>query len=227
MKEALCWDPAPPNSTSRQPCPPYIVGMENEGFDGRWGTKPPITSNLDVVSSSPLDVVSSSPLDVVSSSPLDVVSSSPLDVVSSSPFDGVEKMNASQVVNVSAGNIIRDDARPFFMDGGVQENRQVDARRTTGRYDAWLPFLKKTSLIGYSISLITLTISFIILAALTKLRCPRNMLHLHLFASFILRAAVVLLRSSVLSSSMLTPSPTQTTTANLNPVVSITIPGGE
>ncbi|XP_018014912.2 parathyroid hormone/parathyroid hormone-related peptide receptor [Hyalella azteca] len=128
------------------------------------------------------------------------------------------------------------------MDGGVQENRQVDARRTTGRYDvgwtdysqclrrtedddddlslimAWLPFLKKTSLIGYSISLITLTISFIILAALTKLRCPRNMLHLHLFASFILRAAVVLLRSSVLSSSMLTPSPTQTTTANLNPV---------
>ncbi|XP_064091597.1 LOW QUALITY PROTEIN: secretin receptor-like [Macrobrachium nipponense] len=43
----------------------------------------------------------------------------------------------------------------------------------------------------------TLISSFVILASLRKLRCPRNLLHLHLFASFMLRAGVVLLRSSL------------------------------
>ncbi|XP_068213640.1 secretin receptor-like isoform X2 [Palaemon carinicauda] len=59
----------------------------------------------------------------------------------------------------------------------------------------WLPTIKQMSVIGYSVSLATLIISFIILASLRKLRCPRNLLHLHLFASFMLRAGVVLLRS--------------------------------
>ncbi|XP_037786442.1 secretin receptor-like [Penaeus monodon] len=54
------------------------------------------------------------------------------------------------------------------------------------------------SVVGYSVSLATLLISFVILASLRKLRCPRNLLHLHLFGSFMLRALVVLLKSSLL-----------------------------
>ncbi|XP_066989828.1 secretin receptor-like isoform X2 [Macrobrachium rosenbergii] len=63
--------------------------------------------------------------------------------------------------------------------------------------EEWLPTIKQMSVVGYSVSLATLIISFIILASLRKLRCPRNLLHLHLFASFMLRAGVVLLRSSL------------------------------
>ncbi|XP_063862315.1 parathyroid hormone/parathyroid hormone-related peptide receptor-like isoform X1 [Scylla paramamosain] len=62
----------------------------------------------------------------------------------------------------------------------------------------WLPTIKRMSLIGYSVSLATLVISFTILASLRRLRCPRNLLHLHLFGSFMLRALVVLLKSTLL-----------------------------
>ncbi|XP_047493446.1 secretin receptor-like [Penaeus chinensis] len=62
----------------------------------------------------------------------------------------------------------------------------------------WLPSIKQMSVVGYSVSLATLLISFVILASLRKLRCPRNLLHLHLFGSFMLRALVVLLKSSLL-----------------------------
>nr|XP_053633517.1 parathyroid hormone/parathyroid hormone-related peptide receptor-like isoform X2 [Cherax quadricarinatus] len=60
----------------------------------------------------------------------------------------------------------------------------------------YLPSLKQVSMIGYSVSLATLVISFTILASLRKLRCPRNLLHLHLFGSFMLRALVVLVKNS-------------------------------
>lgn len=58
----------------------------------------------------------------------------------------------------------------------------------------YIPALKTLSQIGYSISLTTLIIAFIILASFKKLRCPRNVLHMHLFVSFILRAAISLLK---------------------------------
>lgn len=61
----------------------------------------------------------------------------------------------------------------------------------------YLPTVKAISQIGYSVSLFTLIIAFIILASFKKLRCPRNILHMHLFISFILRAALSLLKNSL------------------------------
>ncbi|KAJ1522694.1 hypothetical protein ONE63_001855 [Megalurothrips usitatus] len=58
----------------------------------------------------------------------------------------------------------------------------------------WVPVVKKISQIGYSISLLTLILAFFVLLSIKKLRCPRNNLHLHLFTSFMLRAAMYLLK---------------------------------
>ncbi|PNF18661.1 hypothetical protein B7P43_G05051 [Cryptotermes secundus] len=57
----------------------------------------------------------------------------------------------------------------------------------------WVPVLKTVSQVGYSVSLVTLTVAFCLLSVMKKLRCPRNMLHLHLFLSFMLRAFITLL----------------------------------
>ncbi|KDR09908.1 parathyroid hormone/parathyroid hormone-related peptide receptor-like isoform X2 [Zootermopsis nevadensis] len=57
----------------------------------------------------------------------------------------------------------------------------------------WMPVLKIVSQVGYSVSMVTLAIAFFILSTVKKLRCPRNMLHLHLFLSFIMRAFITLL----------------------------------
>ncbi|XP_011306400.1 parathyroid hormone/parathyroid hormone-related peptide receptor isoform X2 [Fopius arisanus] len=58
----------------------------------------------------------------------------------------------------------------------------------------YLPIVTKTSTIGYAVSFSTLLFAFLILATIKKLRCPRNMLHLHLFASFMTRAFMALLK---------------------------------
>lgn len=60
-----------------------------------------------------------------------------------------------------------------------------------------LPVLKTMSQIGYSLSLVSLVAASAVLATIKKLRCPRNMLHLHLFASFIMRAFLLLLKGSL------------------------------
>ncbi|CAG0883005.1 unnamed protein product [Darwinula stevensoni] len=54
----------------------------------------------------------------------------------------------------------------------------------------WVPVIKRVSQVGYGISLSTLVIAFLILISFKRLHCPRNWLHLHLFASFILRASM-------------------------------------
>ncbi|XP_033610284.1 parathyroid hormone 2 receptor isoform X5 [Cryptotermes secundus] len=58
----------------------------------------------------------------------------------------------------------------------------------------YFPALKTIAQVGYTVSLSTLVIACCILATIKKLRCPRNMLHLHLFVSFIMRAFMALLK---------------------------------
>ncbi|XP_071451890.1 parathyroid hormone/parathyroid hormone-related peptide receptor-like [Hetaerina americana] len=61
----------------------------------------------------------------------------------------------------------------------------------------WIPMVKTMSRVGYSVSLITLVVAFLIMASIKKLRCPRNMLHMHLFASFMMRAFMSLLKDKL------------------------------
>ncbi|XP_047351891.1 parathyroid hormone/parathyroid hormone-related peptide receptor-like isoform X3 [Vespa velutina] len=61
----------------------------------------------------------------------------------------------------------------------------------------YFPILKAISKVGYSVSLFTLIIAFCILAIIKKLRCPRNMLHMHTFASFMMRASMALLKDTL------------------------------
>lgn len=58
----------------------------------------------------------------------------------------------------------------------------------------FFPIVKIISKLGYTISLFTLIIAFCILATIKKLRCPRNILHMHLFVSFVMRAFMALLK---------------------------------
>ncbi|XP_034234168.1 secretin receptor-like [Thrips palmi] len=60
--------------------------------------------------------------------------------------------------------------------------------------DLWIPVVKKVAQLGYSVSLCTLILAFLVLLSIKRLRCPRNNLHMHLFASFMLRAAMYLLK---------------------------------
>ncbi|XP_018333835.1 secretin receptor-like [Agrilus planipennis] len=57
--------------------------------------------------------------------------------------------------------------------------------------------IKTLSRVGYSISLITLIVAFIVMFSIKKLHCPRNKLHMHLFASFIFRAFISLLKDAL------------------------------
>lgn len=58
----------------------------------------------------------------------------------------------------------------------------------------FFPIVKTISKLGYTISLFTLIVAFCILAAIKKLRCSRNILHMHLFVSFVMRAFMALLK---------------------------------
>ncbi|XP_070790689.1 glucagon-like peptide 2 receptor isoform X1 [Pituophis catenifer annectens] len=57
--------------------------------------------------------------------------------------------------------------------------------------------LEKLSTVGYSISLVSLVLALFILLLFRKLHCTRNYIHMNLFASFILRAAGVLIKDSI------------------------------
>ncbi|XP_060830242.1 parathyroid hormone/parathyroid hormone-related peptide receptor-like isoform X2 [Bombus pascuorum] len=68
----------------------------------------------------------------------------------------------------------------------------------------FFPMVKTISKVGYTVSLFTLVIAFLILVVIKrrKLRCPRNMLHMHLFASFMLRAFMALMKDVLFVSGM-------------------------
>ncbi|XP_076653365.1 secretin receptor isoform X2 [Halictus rubicundus] len=70
---------------------------------------------------------------------------------------------------------------------GGQENNETLTKK-------WFPIVKTISKVGYTVSFLTLVVAFFILALIKKLRCSRNMLHMHLFASFILRAFMALMK---------------------------------
>ncbi|KAG8233567.1 hypothetical protein J437_LFUL012931 [Ladona fulva] len=72
--------------------------------------------------------------------------------------------------------------------------------------EKWIPIVKMLTQTGYSVSLITLIAAFIIMASFKRLRCPRNILHMHLFASFIMRAFMSLLKDSLFVEGLGLPS---------------------
>lgn len=50
--------------------------------------------------------------------------------------------------------------------------------------------------VGYAVSLVSLLVAFTIMVYFKKLRCSRNSIHLNLFASFMLRASISLIREN-------------------------------
>uniref|UniRef100_A0A3B5AGH0 Gastric inhibitory polypeptide receptor-like n=1 Tax=Stegastes partitus TaxID=144197 RepID=A0A3B5AGH0_9TELE len=70
------------------------------------------------------------------------------------------------------------------------ENHQQEAQVT---------YFKVMYTVGYCASLASLSLALIILLFFSKLRCTRNYIHTNLFASFILRAASILTRDTLLS----------------------------
>ncbi|GAB1867259.1 Parathyroid hormone/parathyroid hormone-related peptide receptor [Camponotus japonicus] len=77
----------------------------------------------------------------------------------------------------------------------------VQANNITLKLQKFFPIVKTISKLGYTISLFTLIIAFCILATINlspigrrKLRCSRNILHMHLFVSFVMRAFMALLK---------------------------------
>ncbi|XP_076171698.1 secretin receptor isoform X2 [Ptiloglossa arizonensis] len=75
----------------------------------------------------------------------------------------------------------------------------ITQTRNYGRFesfllDKWLPIVRIVSQIGYATSFVMLVIAMVVFSLLRKLRNPRNRLHMHLFASFIMRAFMALIR---------------------------------
>uniref|UniRef100_H3BXU4 ADCYAP receptor type I n=1 Tax=Tetraodon nigroviridis TaxID=99883 RepID=H3BXU4_TETNG len=64
--------------------------------------------------------------------------------------------------------------------------------------DMYYVSVKALYTVGYSTSLVSLTIAMVILCRFRKLHCTRNFIHMNLFVSFILRAISVFIKDSVL-----------------------------
>ncbi|CAG9865377.1 unnamed protein product [Phyllotreta striolata] len=61
-------------------------------------------------------------------------------------------------------------------------------------YNTWIPIMKDISYCGYTLSIISSILSICILLNIQRLRCSRNKLHTNLFASFVLRSLMSVLK---------------------------------
>uniref|UniRef100_A0A8C6WG01 G-protein coupled receptors family 2 profile 2 domain-containing protein n=1 Tax=Neogobius melanostomus TaxID=47308 RepID=A0A8C6WG01_9GOBI len=62
----------------------------------------------------------------------------------------------------------------------------------------YFSYVKTMYTVGYTLSLISLTIAITIFCLFRKLHCTRNHIHVQLFLSFILRAIFIFVRDSML-----------------------------
>ncbi|GFR96166.1 parathyroid hormone/parathyroid hormone-related peptide receptor-like [Elysia marginata] len=70
----------------------------------------------------------------------------------------------------------------------------------------YMSIATKIATIGYSISIAALVLAIFILACFKKLHCQRNTIHINLFASFLLRAVISVMRNSLLVHGLALPS---------------------
>ncbi|XP_028046258.1 vasoactive intestinal polypeptide receptor 2 [Monomorium pharaonis] len=99
--------------------------------------------------------------------------------------DNVSWSNYSLCVQNSTGYIIEKN---------LNYSRWYETPAEFALLNKWLPIIRMVSHIGYVTSFTTLIVAMVIFSLLRKLRNPRNRLHMHLFASFIMRAFMALLK---------------------------------
>ncbi|XP_044255443.1 glucagon receptor-like isoform X2 [Tribolium madens] len=65
-------------------------------------------------------------------------------------------------------------------------------------YNKWLPVIKNITQCGYILSTVSLIIALFVFIRIKRLHCARNKLHIHLFASFVMRAFMSLIKDGLL-----------------------------
>ncbi|XP_060530346.1 parathyroid hormone/parathyroid hormone-related peptide receptor-like [Cylas formicarius] len=64
-------------------------------------------------------------------------------------------------------------------------------------YETWLPIIKDTAYVGYSVSILSLAMALAIFVNIKRLHCERNKLHVNLFLSFVMRALMFILKDAL------------------------------
>ncbi|XP_077280194.1 secretin receptor [Temnothorax americanus] len=82
----------------------------------------------------------------------------------------------------------------YIIDKNLNYMRWYETPAEFALLNKWLPIIRMVSHIGYVTSFTTLIVAMVVFSLLRKLRNPRNRLHMHLFASFIMRAFMALLK---------------------------------
>ncbi|XP_070565856.1 secretin receptor-like isoform X2 [Ptychodera flava] len=79
---------------------------------------------------------------------------------------------------------------------------EYNAKRSDEDMKDYLITIRVIYKVGYAISLVALTIAMAIFLYFKKLWCPRNIIHMNLFMSFMLRAIIVFVRDSIQDQTM-------------------------
>ncbi|CAH0558148.1 unnamed protein product [Brassicogethes aeneus] len=64
-------------------------------------------------------------------------------------------------------------------------------------YNKWLPIIKNISYFGYILSIVSLVVALLIFIGIKRLHCQRNTLHIHLFMTFLLKAAMFVINDAL------------------------------